>query len=76
MITKYRAYRYPTDERTASQLTVEHLNPPFFSVARPTIDTAPSKLSFNSQFKLQVTIPNNLKASSIQGQIFTVEAYS
>ncbi|KJA24409.1 copper radical oxidase [Hypholoma sublateritium FD-334 SS-4] len=50
----------------ASQFTVQTLNPPFFSVARPSIVKAPTQLAFNSRFELQVTIPNNLRASTIQ----------
>ncbi|KAF8987234.1 copper radical oxidase [Cyathus striatus] len=45
---------------------VEYLNPPFFSVARPTMANVPKQISFNQKFTINVNIPSNLKASTIQ----------
>ncbi|PPQ85496.1 hypothetical protein CVT25_006576 [Psilocybe cyanescens] len=49
-----------------TEFRVQFLNPPFMSVARPTLNKVPTKIQFNEKFTIGVSIPNNLKASSIQ----------
>jgi len=49
-----------------TEFRVEFLNPPFMSVARPKLSNAPSKIGFNQRFNIDVSIPNNLKGSSIK----------
>ncbi|CAL1711882.1 unnamed protein product [Somion occarium] len=50
----------------SSEFRVESLDPPFMSVPRPRILTAPSKIGFGKRFTVPVSIPSNLKASNIQ----------
>ncbi|KIJ53696.1 copper radical oxidase [Sphaerobolus stellatus SS14] len=49
-----------------SELRIQYLNPPFFSVARPQMSNAPAKLAFNSKFTVNVNIPSNLNTQNIQ----------
>jgi len=49
-----------------TEFRVEYLNPPFMSVERPILSNVPSKIGFNKLFNINVSIPRNLKASSIQ----------
>ena len=51
-----------------SELRVETLDPPFMQMARPSIHTLPEKLSFGQTVTVPITIPNNLKASKVQGE--------
>ncbi|TFK38704.1 glyoxal oxidase precursor [Crucibulum laeve] len=50
----------------ATEFRVEYLNPPFMSMARPTLSNVPKQIGFNKEFTIDVNIPSNLKASSIQ----------
>ncbi|KAJ7062818.1 glyoxal oxidase N-terminus-domain-containing protein [Mycena amicta] len=45
--------KYPTEFR------VEHLNPPYMYLERPKLSNVPSKIAFNSQFTIQITLPKN-----------------
>ncbi|KDR73335.1 hypothetical protein GALMADRAFT_142447 [Galerina marginata CBS 339.88] len=49
-----------------TEFRVEFLNPPFMSGARPQLIKVPPKMAFNDQFQIEVSIPKNLKASSVQ----------
>ncbi|KAH9480911.1 Aldehyde oxidase GLOX [Psilocybe cubensis] len=53
--------KFPTEFR------VQYLNPPFMSVARPTLSNVPTKIGFNEKFTVDISIPKNLKATNIQG---------
>ncbi|KAJ7499857.1 glyoxal oxidase N-terminus-domain-containing protein [Mycena latifolia] len=43
--------KFPTEYR------VQYLNPPYMSLARPTLTGVPSKIAFNSKFAAQIAIP-------------------
>jgi hypothetical protein len=49
-----------------TEFRVQFLNPPFMSVARPQLSSVPTKIGFNELFTIEVDIPNNLEASSVQ----------
>ncbi|KAF8157800.1 glyoxal oxidase precursor [Crassisporium funariophilum] len=49
-----------------TEFRVEYLNPPFMSMQRPKLSKVPAKIGFNQIFKVSVSIPNNLKATSIK----------
>jgi len=49
-----------------TEFRVEFLNPPFMSMARPKLTKVPTKIGFNQAFTIDISIPSNLKASSIQ----------
>ncbi|KAF9540289.1 copper radical oxidase [Agrocybe pediades] len=52
--------KFPTEFR------VEYLNPPYMSMERPVMSNVPSKIGFNQRFEIDITIPMNLKGSSIK----------
>ena len=52
----------------SSEFRLETLNPPFMSVARPVIKSAPEKIGFVQTFTVPVTVPANIKGTTIQGQ--------
>ncbi|KAJ7269893.1 glyoxal oxidase precursor [Mycena rebaudengoi] len=47
----------PGEPGFSSELRVEHLNPPFMSLPRPTLHNVPSKVGFNQKFTVGVNIP-------------------
>ncbi|KAF8149331.1 glyoxal oxidase precursor [Crassisporium funariophilum] len=49
-----------------TEFRVEFLNPPFMSAARPKMSNMPTTIGFNQRFNIGISIPNNLKASTIQ----------
>ncbi|KAJ7683556.1 glyoxal oxidase precursor [Mycena rosella] len=52
---------------------VQYLNPPYMSLARPTLAGAPSKIAFSSKFTARVTIPASAGNSSVvKGALLTV----
>lgn len=59
----------PFQRYIASEFRVEFLNPPFMTTARPKLLTVPKQIAFNRKFTIDVDIPANLKASSIQGKL-------
>ncbi|KAK7026578.1 hypothetical protein R3P38DRAFT_3191743 [Favolaschia claudopus] len=50
--------KFPTEFR------VQYLNPPYMSMARPTLSGVPAKIAFDSRFTVQVTIPQSVNRSS------------
>lgn len=54
-----------------SEFRVETLDPPFMFVERPTLGALPDKIPFNSKVTVRVTIPNNLRARTVQGIIMS-----
>jgi len=52
--------------RFGTEFRVEYLNPPFMAMARPTMSSVPGVLAFNHNFTVNVNVPANLKAASIQ----------
>ncbi|KAF4617436.1 hypothetical protein D9613_006357 [Agrocybe pediades] len=50
----------------ATEFRVEYLNPPYMSMERPVMSNVPTKIGFSQQFNTDVTIPMDLKASSIK----------
>lgn len=59
-----------------SEFRVEFLNPPFMTTARPKLLTVPKQITFNQKFTVDVDIPANLKASSIQGKLLVPSPWS
>jgi hypothetical protein len=53
-----------------SELRVETLDPPFMFMARPTINSMPSKLGFGKSFTVPITVPSSLQLSKVQGMGF------
>ena len=53
--------------KSHSEFRVEYLNPPFMSVPRPQLSNVPASIQYNQHFKIAVSIPNDLKAASVQG---------
>ncbi|KAJ6470095.1 glyoxal oxidase N-terminus-domain-containing protein [Mycena vitilis] len=51
----------------SSELRVETLNPPFFSLPRPKLSNAPSQIHFNQKFTVGVDFPAGASTSSIKG---------
>ncbi|KAF8528732.1 glyoxal oxidase precursor [Gautieria morchelliformis] len=49
-----------------SEFRVEYLNPPFMTAARPALLYMPTQLAFNGVYKVAVSIPPNLSASSVK----------
>ncbi|KAF8909784.1 copper radical oxidase [Gymnopilus junonius] len=49
-----------------TEFRVEFLNPPFMSVPRPQLSKVPTKIGFNQPFTIEIDVPSNLKASTIQ----------
>ncbi|KDR68319.1 hypothetical protein GALMADRAFT_231487 [Galerina marginata CBS 339.88] len=49
-----------------TEFRVQYLNPPFMSVARPKLTKVPTKIGFNQAFVIDISIPSNLRASSVQ----------
>jgi len=49
-----------------TEFRVEYLNPPYMTVPRPTILKVPKKIAFNERFSVDIDIPQNLTASSVQ----------
>ncbi|KAF9457740.1 copper radical oxidase [Collybia nuda] len=49
-----------------SEFRVEYLNPPYMSVARPTLHNVPVTIPFNHAFTVPVVIPTNLKSTKVQ----------
>ncbi|PPR00143.1 hypothetical protein CVT24_008950 [Panaeolus cyanescens] len=49
-----------------TEFRVEYLNPPFMSEERPVLNQVPSKIAFHQRFTIDIDIPKNLKASTIQ----------
>ncbi|KAF9033576.1 copper radical oxidase [Panaeolus papilionaceus] len=49
-----------------TEFRVEYLNPPFMSEQRPVVNQIPSKIAFHQLFNIDIDIPANLKASTIQ----------
>ncbi|KAJ7582405.1 glyoxal oxidase N-terminus-domain-containing protein, partial [Mycena floridula] len=54
------------DIKFKSELRAEYLNPPYMALNRPKLLQTPSKISFNTKFNIEVAIPGELKASTIQ----------
>ena len=52
----------------SSEFRVELLNPPFMSVARPVIESVPTNIDFGETFTIPISIPSNLKATTVQGK--------
>jgi hypothetical protein len=50
----------------ATEFRVEYLNPPSMTVPRPQILSAPKKIAFNQKFTIPVSVPANLKATSVK----------
>ncbi|THG97889.1 hypothetical protein EW026_g4195 [Hermanssonia centrifuga] len=50
----------------SSEFRVETLDPPFMTMARPSIVSAPAKVGFGQTFTVPVTVPSSLKATTIQ----------
>ncbi|KAK7449323.1 hypothetical protein VKT23_013466 [Stygiomarasmius scandens] len=55
-----------TDGEFPSEYRVEYLNPPYMTVSRPSMTNIPQRVDFNQRFSVDVNIPDNLNASSIQ----------
>ena len=51
-----------------SEFRIETLDPPFMFVQRPTLGKLPAKVPFAQKVTIPITIPNNLKGETIQGQ--------
>ncbi|KAJ7902655.1 glyoxal oxidase precursor [Mycena olivaceomarginata] len=51
--------KFPTEFR------VQYLNPPYFSLPRPTLSGVPAKIVFNSKFTVRVTFPAHVAAFSV-----------
>ncbi|KAF9441736.1 copper radical oxidase [Macrolepiota fuliginosa MF-IS2] len=49
-----------------SQFRVEDLNPPYMTLARPTLRSVPAQIQFNSRFDIGIHIPDNLRVSSVK----------
>ncbi|KAF9467716.1 copper radical oxidase [Collybia nuda] len=49
-----------------SEFRVEYLNPPYMSVARPTLHNVPTTLPFNHPFTATVEIPAGLRTENVQ----------
>ncbi|KAJ6548531.1 glyoxal oxidase precursor [Mycena capillaripes] len=56
----------PGEPGFSSELRVQTLDPPFMSLARPTLVDVPSKIPFNSRFTIGVDIPAGVSTSSIK----------
>jgi len=50
----------------SSEFRVETLDPPFMSMARPTLSNVPSKIAFNQRFTIGIDIPAGVSTSSIK----------
>ncbi|KAJ7230655.1 glyoxal oxidase N-terminus-domain-containing protein, partial [Mycena pura] len=50
----------------SSEFRVETLDPPFMSMARPTLSNVPTKIGFNQRFTIGINIPAGVSTSSIQ----------
>ncbi|KAG5352142.1 hypothetical protein C0989_003559 [Termitomyces sp. Mn162] len=51
-----------------SEFRAEYLNPPYMTVARPSLRNVPKSIPFNHTFTVPIDIPTNLKGRDIQGQ--------
>ncbi|KAJ7084085.1 glyoxal oxidase precursor [Mycena epipterygia] len=49
-----------TTVKFSTEYRVEYLNPPYISLDRPMLAGVPSKIAFNSNFTVQVTIPDHV----------------
>ncbi|KAF8530540.1 glyoxal oxidase N-terminus-domain-containing protein [Hysterangium stoloniferum] len=49
-----------------SELRIEFLNPPFMTVDRPKLLNVPAKIGFNQLLTVDVSVPSNLRAATIQ----------
>ncbi|KAG5725297.1 hypothetical protein E4T56_gene12665 [Termitomyces sp. T112] len=49
-----------------SEFRAEYLNPPYMTVARPSLRNVPKSIPFNHTFTVPVDIPTNLKGRDIQ----------
>jgi hypothetical protein len=47
------------------EFRVQYLNPPYFSLPRPTLSGVPAKIVFNSKFTVRVTFPAHVAAFSV-----------
>ncbi|KAJ6470090.1 glyoxal oxidase N-terminus-domain-containing protein [Mycena vitilis] len=56
----------PGDPGFSSELRVETLDPPFFSLPRPKLSNAPSQIHFNQRFTIGVDFPAGVSTSSIK----------
>ncbi|KAF5364756.1 hypothetical protein D9758_009335 [Tetrapyrgos nigripes] len=52
-----------TDVKFSTEFRVEYLNPPYMSVARPSLNKVPKKIAFNQKVSIPVSIPRNLNTS-------------
>jgi hypothetical protein len=50
----------------SSEFRVQTLDPPFMSMARPTLTDVPSQINFNSRFTIGIDIPAGVSTSSIK----------
>jgi hypothetical protein len=50
----------------SSEFRVQTLDPPFMSMARPTLIDVPSQINFNSRFTIGIDIPAGVSTSSIK----------
>ncbi|KAK7467493.1 hypothetical protein VKT23_004547 [Stygiomarasmius scandens] len=55
-----------TNQKFNSEFRVEYLNPPFMTVARPSLSNVPSKVGFNDKISVDVDIPEGLDTSDIK----------
>ncbi|KAJ6588898.1 glyoxal oxidase precursor [Mycena capillaripes] len=53
----------------SSEFRVETLEPPFMSMARPTLSSVPSKILFNQKFTVGINIPAGVSTSSIKAAL-------
>jgi hypothetical protein len=49
-----------------TEFRAEYLNPPYMSVARPTLSNVPKTIPFNHAFTVAVDIPGKIKATNVQ----------
>jgi len=59
-------FNVTTGVKFATEFRVEYLNPPYMTVQRPTILSVPKRIAFNTRFSVDIDIPINFKASSVQ----------
>jgi len=50
----------------SSEFRVENLDPPFMSMARPTLSNVPTKIAFNERFTIEVDIPAGVSTSNLK----------
>ncbi len=59
-------YDFPPNWPYPAEYRVEFLNPPWMTVARPTLVNPPAKFSFNTQYTFNVTVPAGLNTTASQ----------